>query len=53
MASSKYAVLVSVFIYSAVTVIFLREVGRGMLGRQSELTFSVPVQLWPVLLSVA
>jgi len=39
-----------VFINSAVTLLFLREVGRGVLGGRSELTFSAPVQL---LLSVA
>lgn len=39
-----------VFINSAVTAIFLREVARGMLGGQSSLTFSLPEQL---LLSMA
>ena len=39
-----------VFINSAVTALFLREVGRGVFGVRSELTFSAPVQL---LLSVA
>ena len=39
-----------VFINSAVTLLFLREVGRGVLGGRSELTFSAPVRL---LLSVA
>lgn len=39
-----------VFINSAVTALFLREVGRGLLSGRSVLTFTVPVQL---LLSIA